>query len=259
MKTSNPFQAAIQEAHREMNGWRNDAGQTANFHNAQGPVFYPEQNWSRDMGTQVYHDPGRKGVEVSLPHILNIAIAAAANFTVNIFGATRNYNAANFGNNVNVTVTYISGNPLVPFTYGDLLGSILGEPMQVGITRIDAVTTTQAQAQLNLLRNPGVSKFEGQGLFPLIYPNQFVQTITYVEDAYKVDKYQTLTYIQNGATDAAIQMRFYQNANVNLDRAFSNQKVVSEYAKPQTGISQQTQLVVPAAASAALTRSPQLL
>ena len=240
-------QVAIQQAKEEIGSWRNDSG----------PIFYPGQH--NDMGNAVYHDPNRSAVEVSLPHILNVNNAAAATLTVNLLGAAANYNAANFGNNVNITVTYTSNNPLVPFTYGQLLGATLGEPMQIGLIRVQAVTQGQATATMSLLRNPGVGKFEGQSLFPLVYPNQFIATITYVENAWKADKYTTLSYLQNGVTDANEQIYLYQNSNVNLDRAFSNRKVVQEYAKPQTGISQQTQIIVPAAASAALTRSGSLL
>ncbi len=240
-------QAAIRQAKNEIGSWRNDSG----------PVFYPESY--NDMGNQVYHDPARQAVEVSLPHILNVANGAAATLTVNLLGAAANYNSANFGNNVNITVTYTSNNPLVPFTYGQLLGSTLGEPMQVGLIRVQAVTQGQATTTMSLLRNPGVGKFQGQSLFPLVYPNQYIATITYVENAWKADKFTTLSYLQNGVTDANVQIYLYQNSNISLDRAFSNQKVVQEYAKPQTGISQQTQIIVPAAASAVAARSGSLL
>lgn len=223
MRNDNYNALAIEQARNEMNGWRNDSGSP----------FYPE-TWEQDMGKVAYHNPGRKAVEVSLPNILNIANAAGP-LTVNIGGAFKNFNAANFGNNVNITITYTSNNPLVPFTYGEFLGTTIGAPLQVGLIRVQAITQAQATATLSLLRNPGVGKFEGQSLFPLVYPNQFISTITYVENAFKLDGFTTLSYTQ---TDAAIQMYLYANANVNVDRAFSNEKVVQEYSKPQTGISQ---------------------
>ena len=229
MKNQSNNLRAIEQARSEMNGWRNDSGRQ--------PVFYP-QSWEQDMGGVAYHDAGRSAVEVSLPNILNVNNAFAGNKTVNIGGAFKNFNAANFGNDVNITITYTSNNPLVPFTYGEFLGTTIGAPLQVGLIRVQAVTQAQATATLSLLRNPGVGKFEGQSLFPLVYPNQFISTITYVENAFKLDGFTTLSYTQNGVTDANIQMYLYANANVNVDRAFSNEKVVQEYAKPQTGISQ---------------------
>ena len=252
MKTNS---AVINAAHQEMAAWRNDRG-----HNAAGPAFYPE-NWARnDMGSQVYHDAGRSGVEISLPHILNIAIEVLTGLQqVNLFGAVRNFTAANFGNNVNITVTYLSNNPLVPFLYSDLLGATISEPMQIGIIRIQTVTTQQANQTISLLRNPGVGKFEGLSMFPLIYPNQYINNISYLENAFKLDKYMYLSYLQNATTDANIQLYFYQNANVNLDRAFSNQAVVSQYAKPQTGISSQMTINSPVAMSPAAVRSGSLL
>lgn len=235
---------AIEQARNEMNGWRNDNGR---------PVFYP-QSWESDMGSAVYHDPGRR-VEVSLPNILNINNALAAPLTVNIGGAFKNFNAGNFGNNANITITYTSNNPLVPFTYGEFLGTTIGAPLQVGLIRVQAVTQAQATATLSLLRNPGVGKFEGQSLFPLVYPNQFISTITYVENAFKLDGFTTLSYTQNGATNADIQMYLYANANVNVDRAFSNEKVVQEYGKPQTGISQDLTIKGATSAQPAAVRS----
>lgn len=246
MYSSNANSAAIMQAHREMNEWRNDSGS-----------FYP-QDWEGDIGSRVYHDPGRKAVEVSLPHILNIAAAGPGLQTVNLFGAARNYNAVNFGNVAGVTVTYTSNNPLVPFTYGDLLGTTLASPIQVGLIRIQAVSQAQATATLSVLRNPGVGKFAGESLFPLVYPNQFIATITYVENAFKADAITSLSYVQNSATDANIQMYFYANASTNLGRAFSNEKVVQEYVKPQTGISQNL-TVTAAPAMTGATRNPSLL
>lgn len=246
MKNSN--RAAIEAAQNEMNQWRNDSGST----------FYP-QDWEQDMGGRVYHDPGRKAVEVSLPHILNIAIAGGVSSTVNLFAAARNYNAVNFGNAGAVTVTYTSNNPLVPFTYGDLLGTTLASPIQVGLIRIQAITQAQATSTLSVLRNPGVGKFAGESLFPLVYPNQFISTITYVENAFKADAITGLSYTQNGATDAAIQMYFYANASTNLGRAFSNEKVVQEYVKPQTGISQNLTISAAQTPGAGALRSQSLL
>ncbi len=239
---------AIEQARKEMNGWRN----------ASGPVFYP-QSWERDMGKVAYHAPGQKDVEVSLPNILNILNSSGGGLTVNIGGAFANFNASNYGNNAAITITYTSNNPLVPFTYGQFLGTTIGAPLQIGLIRVQAVTQAQATSTLSVLRNPGVGKFEGLSLFPLVYPNQFIPTITYVENAWKLDGFTTLSYTQNGATDANIQFYLYANSNVNVDRAFSNQKVVQEYGKPQTGISQSLTIQQPQAVSAGAARSPSLL
>lgn len=241
-------QRAIQAAHNETAGWRNDTG----------AHFYPS-NWQHDMGNQVYHDPGRSAVEVSLPHILNIALAAAATLTVNLFNAKSNYIAANFGNNVNITVTYTNTSALVPYTYGDLLAQTLTNPVQVGMTRIQATTQAQVTQVLSLTRNPGVGKAEIGTFIPLVYPNQFQGTMTYVENAYKVDQFTLLSYSQNGATDTSVQMFFYPNATAFVERAFSNKKVVQEYARPQTGISSPVTIVDPRVAGANLSRNPGLL
>lgn len=220
----NHNQRAIEAARQEINGWRNDNG-----------TFYP-QSWEADMGNKVYNDPGRQNVEVSLPNILNVENAAGVVKTVSIGAAFKNFAAANFGNDANITISYTSNNPLVPFTYGEFLGTTIGAPLQVGLIRIQAATQAQATATLSLLRNPGVGKFEGQSLFPLVYPNQFINTITYVENAFKLDGFTSLSYVQSASSE--LQIYLYANANVNVDRAFSNERVVQEYLKPQTGISQ---------------------
>lgn len=71
---------------------------------------------------------------------------------------------------MNITVTYTSNNPLVPFTYGQLLGATLGEPMQIGLIRVQAVTQGQATATMSLLRNPGVGKLERAVSVPVSLP-----------------------------------------------------------------------------------------
>lgn len=201
-----------------------------------------------DLGQPVYQNEGEKLVEVSLPHILQVDIfqpAPKVFFTVKVFGANTNYRASNFGNNVNVTINYISGNPLVKFTYGELLGSLFTQPMLIGITRIDATDTFQAQEQINITYNPGVSKFDGEGLFPIVYNNQFVSTIAYIEKEYMVDNNILLTYQHFGQSNPSIQLRFYQNANLSLDRPFSNEHTIKKYARPITGITQKDQIVIP--------------
>lgn len=202
---------------------------------------------NNDLGKLVYHREGEKAVQISLPHILQVNITqpppAPGIFNVRLFGANTNYLVPNFGNNVAVTVTYIGGNPLVPFTYEDLLGTFFGEAMQIGITRVDAVTIGQAQQQISVIYNPGVSKFEGESLFPLVYPDQFASNIVYVEKAYKIDNNVQLNYLHNGQTNPAVQFRFYQHSNITLDRAFSNQPLIKQYAMPPKGITSQTQII----------------
>ena len=241
---------AIAAAQKEMQGFKNSSG----FRNAAG-----ETSWSQDMGSVAYHNAQAQPAPVSLPNILNIQQSAAGLQTVNIGGAFANFAASNYGNSVDVTITYTSNNPLVPFTYGQFLGTTIGAPLQVGLMRIQAVTQAQATQTLSVLRNVGVGKFDGQSLFPLVYPNQYIPTITYVENAFKLDGFTTLSYSQNGTTDQFIQIYLYGNATVNLDRAFSNERVVQDYARPQTGISNNLTIQAQPLPAGTMTRKTGLL
>ncbi len=251
MRNLNPQNRfAIEAARKEVQGFRNASG----FRNAAG-----QTDWSQDMGMVAYHNPNTAPAPVSLPNILNIAQTKAGLQTVNIGGAFANFAASNFGNDVDVTVTYTSNNPLVPFTYGQFLGTTIGAPLQVGLMRIQAVTQAQATSTLSVLRNVGVGKFDGQSLFPLVYPNQYIPTITYVENAFKLDGFTTLSYLQNGTTDTNIQIYLYGNATVDLSRAFSNEKIVNDYARPQTGISNNLTIQAAQPAGTVMHRSGSLL
>ncbi len=204
-----------------------------------------QQDSYGDVGPAVYHDPSLQPVEVSLPHILNVNDTRIGGGNVNLFNASENYMVSNYGNAFGVTITYLSNNPQVPFTYNSLLGSIITEPMQIGLIRIQAVTSNQISEPLNLLDNVGVGKFSGNGLFPMIYPNQFIHGVAYVEKEFVLNDNLGINYNQRSITNPNVQFYFYQNASVSLDRAFSNKKIVQEYAKPQSSITQQTQIVYP--------------
>ena len=200
-----------------------------------------------DFGSEVYHDPGRPAVEVSLPHILNVRDTRGFNDTITLMNASGSYMSANFGNPIGVSVTYISNNPLVPFTYGSFLGSIVSEPRQIGLIRVQTVTPRQLIEPINMVRNVGVGKFWGDGIYPVQYPDQFITNVAYVDRPFILDDNLELTYIQHSASNPNIQLYFYENASISLERSFSNRKLIEEYARPKTGVTQQTQIVAPAA------------
>ena len=213
------------------------------------------------MGKVVYSNP-KEVVSVSLPHILNINDTLPGRETIFLLDANTNYQvgpAGNFGNKGGITVTYTSTNPLVPFTYGSFLGTLLTDPFVIGLIRVQASTPSQLQQPLNLIYNPGVGKFWGDGIYPVIYPNQYISNVAYVEGIYSMNDNLGLTYIQNGSTDKDVQIYFYTTANVVLDRAFSNKKIVQHYSRPQTDIMQQTQIISASGKYGMLLKSSNLL
>ncbi len=71
------------------------------------------------------------------------------------------FSAANFGNAAAITISYISNNPLVPFTYGQFPGTTWGAPLHIGLVHVQKVRANQASKSLFVLRHPGTGKFEG--------------------------------------------------------------------------------------------------
>ena len=245
-------------------------------------------SFEHDIAKKPMLSSDRKAVEVSLPHILQISFATyipGAGLTnnlelISLFNAFAVLNTSatfNYGNNIffvydtggiligvtNATISYLSGGPAgAPFTYTNLLSSTLTVPFSVGVTRIVSVTQAQALQPMNILRNVGIGKFIGKTKFPLVFPDQYQKTITYIQEPYKIDGFTLLNYVQNYATDFSILIYFYGESNVDTARAFSNQKVVQEYGAPQTGIIQDANVssgVISAKIPPQLARSSSLL
>jgi hypothetical protein len=124
---------------------------------------------------------------------------------------------------------------------------------------VQASTQRQITQPLNLLYNPGVGKFWGDGMYPVIYPNQYITNVAYVEGIYKMNDNVALTYLQTSATDPNVQFYFYSTANVSLERAFSNKPIVQHYSRPKTDIMQQTQIISSAGKYGILLKSSNLL
>ncbi len=188
------------------------------------------KTWESDMGKVVFSTP--KTVEISLPHILTItnAVFFPAPVFVTLFNPFKTLNEVNFGNPINVAVTYDSG---PGFSYNDLLHSLLAMPIEVGITRISSTTQAQASTPLYQLRNIGIGEFEGKTRYPLTYPNQFIRTITYLQERYVIDGFTAINYSQRH-TDTQVKIYFYSEKSFDLSRAMSKEKVVESYGRPQT-------------------------
>lgn len=174
-------------------------------------------------------------VKVSLPNILSIYwfmfVPRVRN--INLFGSYKNTNLPNKGNAIDVAVTYQSGGN---FTYEELLYNLVTSPLQVGITRVSSSTLEQVTQPLYLLENMGVGKFNGKTKTPLIFPSQFQNNISYLQEPYVVNGFTQLTYQQKVNN---VLIYFYSNKNLNLSRAFSNEKVIQSYGAPQMSLENQ--------------------
>jgi hypothetical protein len=144
----------FEQARKKMGRWHKNDGGFSAPDTGPGPCY-------QDMHPKINHDPGHQNVEVSLPNILSIADTAPDSTSVTIGKGFANFNAANFGNPAAVTISYISNNPLVPFTYGQFPGTSWGAALHTGLIHVRTVTANQASQSLFVLRNPGAPKFEG--------------------------------------------------------------------------------------------------
>lgn len=189
-------------------------------------------------GPVKYNDNGRAAVEISLPHILRVTVFPLfpGGQLIRLFNASANAVAANNGNLGNVTVTYVSNNPAVPFTYQQLLSTTLSSPMVIGTTRIQTMTRRQGNTPFYWTRNVGVGNFDGNSAFPLVYPNQTQSNIAYVTEPYLIDRNTGLSYQQYAVSDGTIQLYFYPSKNIDLARAFNSNGFMKEFGKPQTSM-----------------------
>lgn len=191
-------------------------------------------DWDVDLGSLLYNT-GRRAVEVSLPHILNVQIIPFF-FTprpVVLFGAFNNLGAPNFGNTLDISVTYRSS-AFGLFTYEQLLASNIGIPIHIGTTRIETSSIRQLSQPLSILSSVGLGKFDGEPMFPMAFPENFQPTIAYLTEPYTIDGFTRINYLQNASSDPNVKMYFYQTANVSLERALSGSKIVANYAQPKT-------------------------
>ena len=198
--------------------------------------------WEFDIGKTAAVSQGA-AVAVSLPNILKINrfVFAPGNVQVNLFGSFKNLRAVNFGNSPLINVSYISGGPGPGgpgpggsgFQYVNLLTSLVNIPMEVGTTRIFTSTQVQARRPLYFLDNVGVGKYDGFTKFPLTYPNQYQTNIAYIQEPYVINGYTQLTYLQ-ASSDISVFIYFYPNRNIDMARAFSNEKVIQQFEAPQT-------------------------
>ena len=241
MRNLSNNQLAIAQAKAEIGGWRNDNG---------GDPFYPAMN---DLGQNVYHDPSRMSVAVSKPHILQISNTGAA-VDVNLFGSYANRDAVNFGNVVAVTVTYL----IAGFTYAQLLAQTESKPYQNGLLRIEGTTASQVTNPINLTEQQGIGRTNTDVIIPLTSPYQLTNTITYVEEAFKIDGNITVTYNQN-ATPEVVKLYFYASETISLSRAFSDKKLVQEYTKPSTGPTQEFRAMAPSLGAGSALRTQGLV
>jgi hypothetical protein len=191
-------------------------------------------DWDVDLGSLLY-DTGRRAVEVSLPHILNVQIIPffPGARPVVLFGAFNSLQAPNFGNTGDIKVTYRSS-AFGLFTYEQLLASNIGIPIHVGTTRIETSSLRQLSQPLSILSSVGLGKFDGEPRFPMGFPENFQPTIAYLTEPYTIDGFTRINYLQNASSDPNVKMYFYQTANISLERALSGNKVVANYCQPQT-------------------------
>lgn len=201
--------------------------------------------WEFDIGKGAL-SAKESAVEVSLPHILEVSyVGALPRVLINLFGSFKNLRKFNFGNSPLVQVNYRSGGPVGPppatpiYDYVNLLTSLVNIPLEIGTTRISAVTQAQVKHPLYFLDNVGVGKFDGESKFPLTYPNQFQRTISYIQEPYILNGYTQLSYEQL-STNKFVTFYFYANRSIDSARAFSKEAVVQKYGVPQTSFEQTT-------------------
>jgi hypothetical protein len=84
-----------------------------------------------------------------------------------------------------------------------------------------------------LIQYCNTAEFEGKTRYPLTYPNQFIRTITYLQERYVIDGFTAINYSQRH-TDTQVKIYFYSEKSFDLSRAMSKEKVVESYGRPQT-------------------------
>ena len=237
-----PNQLAIAQATNELSQWHNDNGTQP---------FYPDT--LNDLGQQAYHDPGRGPVEISEAHILQVSNSGAA-ATVTLFGSYTNRTATNFGNAVAITVTYL----LTGFTYAQLLAQTESKPMQVGMVRIEGTTSAQVTNPVTITEQVGIGRTNTAAIIPLTSPYQQINTVTYVQKAFKIDGNISLAYTHS-ATPEVVKWYFYASETISLSRALSDRKLVQEYTAPSTGPIQEFQAMAPRVGAGNALRSNNLI
>ena len=101
-----------------------------------------------------------------LPHILRIenTIKEKGSTLVSLFNPGEALFSDNFGNPEGIKITYLSNNPLVPYSYQRFL--FCDSYMHIGKMETRSTDAKQAYNTITWLNNVGLGAFEGLSIFP---------------------------------------------------------------------------------------------
>jgi len=174
---------------------------------------------------------------ISKSYQLSIVNSLGTPQTVSIFNSRKNRTAANFGNPVGVTITYLRPN----FDYVSLLADTEQMDLKIGLIRIDSTNTAQLNTPVQWQRITSDGRICGDAVdnFQNLYQN--LTTSVQAPADFKLTGNTELLYpLLNGVT---VSMFLFPSHLVNAGRLLSGKNAVMGFTDPYLGGVQKVKLV----------------